>query len=64
MGLLIRYCACGEILATNDIREGLPCKKCQKKKGIKVEPLGKIVRKPNPAKNLWQEIQGGTDGLK
>jgi hypothetical protein len=56
--MIIRFCSCGEILTTNDIQEGLPCKKCRKKRGLKVESLGKIIRKPNPAKNIWAEKQG------
>ena len=61
--MIIRYCSCGEVLATNDVKEGVPCKKCRKKKHMKLEPLGKIIRKPNPAKNLWIESQGGKDGI-
>jgi len=51
----IRYCNCGKILSTWDIQEGLPCKRCRQKNKIKLAPIGKMVRKPNPAKNIWGE---------
>ena len=53
MGLIIRYCACGEILSTEDVKEGRPCKKCRKKKGLKIPLLHKVVKTSNPAPNLW-----------
>jgi hypothetical protein len=56
MGLVVRFCECGSVLSTEDVREGRPlCKTCRKKKGIKIPILNKIVRIPNPAPDLWSQ---------
>ena len=51
--MLIRYCACGRLLTSMDIQEGRPCRVCVKNKKLKISPLFKMVRKPNPAPNLY-----------
>ena len=64
MGLMVRFCSCNGLLSSEDIREGRPvCKKCRNNKKIKIPPLGKVVRKPNPAPDLYNQMhKEGSNG--
>jgi len=53
----VRFCKCGRILNTQEITEGMPCRICRKRKGIKMIPLDKKIHKPNPAPNTWLKRQ-------
>ncbi len=55
--IIIRFCSCGAILSTADVREGRPCKRCRERKKLNIPPLGRVVRKPNPSRNIWAEKQ-------
>ena len=57
MGILVRFCACGAVRSTQDVREGRPCAACRQKKHLKIPPLEKIIRKANPAPDLWAAQQ-------
>ena len=55
--MIIRFCNCGNILSSKEIMEGIPCKPCRKRKGLKIPPLFKNEKKSNPAPNIWLDRQ-------
>lgn len=62
MGIIISFCECGRLRTTEDIREGRPCKVCRDKKHLEIPLLNKIIRKPNPAPNVWLQKQEVANG--